>query len=71
MGYGISGLTLTFSTPLHIVVQAPNVASIRTAGDSAFFGIQPGHVAYLTVILPSVLQWHGASGPNALYAAAC
>jgi F-type H+-transporting ATPase subunit epsilon len=59
----MSGLGLTISTPLQIVVQVTDVASIRTADDSGSFGILPGHVGLLTVIRASVLQWRGVGGP--------
>ena len=60
---GMSGMTLKITTPLQTVVAEQDVASIRAEDASGGFGIQPGHVDFLTVIAAGVVRWRGAAGP--------
>lgn len=59
----MNGITLTITTPLQTVVAAEGVASIRAEDASGGFGIQPGHVDFLTVITAGVVRWRGTDGP--------
>ena len=59
----MSGMSLKITTPLQTVVAEQDVASIRAEDASGGFGIQPGHVDFLTVIAAGVVRWRGASGP--------
>jgi len=52
-----SVMSLIVSTPLEIVVDAPDVVSFRAADSSGDFGILPGHVDLLSVLEASVIRW--------------
>ena len=51
------GLHLTIATPATLLVDAPDVRSLRAEDDSGGFGVLPGHADLLTVLPPSVVQW--------------
>ena len=56
------GLSLSVTTPLHTLVAAQSVRSIRAEDQSGSFGILAGHVDFLTVLPASVLRWKTAEG---------
>lgn len=58
----MSTLRLIVTTPLDMVLDTPDVASIRAEDDSGSFGLLPGHADLLTVLRPSVLHWRRADG---------
>jgi F-type H+-transporting ATPase subunit epsilon len=55
-------LSLTITTPLELVLQADDVASLRAEDASGSFGILPGHTRLLTVLGASVLRWRRRNG---------
>jgi len=55
-------LHLLIATPQRVLVDCADVVSLRGEDDSCCFGLLPGHVDYLTVLLPSVLRWRRAGG---------
>lgn len=57
------GLSLSITTPLHIVLDEIGIASLRGEDASGGFGILPGHADYVTVIDAGVLRWRGPLGP--------
>ncbi len=59
----IRSLRLTIATPLTILVDADDVASLRAEDASGGFGLMPGCADLLTVIDAGVVGWRGAEGP--------
>ncbi|MCC0062920.1 MAG: F0F1 ATP synthase subunit epsilon [Defluviimonas sp.] len=57
----MSGLHLTVTTPLEIVVDEAAVTMVRAGDASGEFGVLPGHADFLTVIDAGVLRWRGAT----------
>lgn len=55
-------LKLRIATPLAIVVEADDVASLRAEDASGGFGILPGHADFLTALDASVVRWRSAAG---------
>jgi F-type H+-transporting ATPase subunit epsilon len=55
-------LHLVITTPEAILVDRPDVSSVRAEDSSGGFGILPGHADLLTVLPPSVLRWRDAGG---------
>jgi F-type H+-transporting ATPase subunit epsilon len=55
-------LHLTVTTPATVLVDSDDVVSVRAEDASGGFGILPGHADLLTMLIPSVLRWHTASG---------
>jgi F-type H+-transporting ATPase subunit epsilon len=58
----MSGLHLSVTTPLAVLVDEEGVQSVRAEDPSGSFGILPGHTEYLTVLPASVLRWRSAGG---------
>ncbi|ANT61604.1 ATP synthase F0F1 subunit epsilon [Salipiger sp. CCB-MM3] len=58
----MSGLHLTVTTPMSVLVDETGVTSLRAEDRSGAFGILPGHTAFLTVLPASVLRWRSADG---------
>jgi len=58
-----AALSLRIATPLAIVAEAADVASLRAADRSGGFGVLPGHADYLTVLEACVVSWRTAAGP--------
>lgn len=58
----MSGLHLTITTPMTILVDVDGVQSVRAEDASGSFGVLPGHIDYLTVMPASVLRWRTADG---------
>lgn len=58
----MSGLHLTVTTPLAVVLDEGEVASIRAEDESGSFGLMPGHSDLLTVLRPSMLHWRRTDG---------
>ncbi len=59
----IRSLRLTIATPLTILVEAGDVASLRAEDASGGFGLMPGCADLLTVIDAGVVGWRRAEGP--------
>jgi F-type H+-transporting ATPase subunit epsilon len=59
----MTAMALKITTPLQVVVEAADVASLRAEDASGGFGIQPGHVDFMTVLSSGVVRWRGAAGP--------
>lgn len=55
-------MRLTVSTPVELVLDESEVRSIRAEDASGLFGLLPGHVDLLTVLVPSVLSWRDGGG---------
>lgn len=55
-------LHLKIATPAAVLFDSRQVTALRAEDESGSFGILPGHVDFLTVLIPSVLRWHGADG---------
>jgi len=53
-------MRLLITTPTAIVVDEPNVSSVRAEDDSGSFGILRGHEDLLTVLNVSIVSWHDA-----------
>ncbi|MCT4370984.1 F0F1 ATP synthase subunit epsilon [Yangia mangrovi] len=58
----MSGLHLTITTPMSVLVDETGVASVRAEDRSGGFGILPGHTEFMTVLPASVLRWRTAEG---------
>ena len=43
-------------------MQADDIRSLRAEDASGSFGLLPGHVDFLTVLLPTVVRWQHAGG---------
>lgn len=55
-------LHLVVTTPALVLVDAPDVVSVRAEDESGAFGILPGHTDFLTVLATSVLRWRDGGG---------
>jgi F-type H+-transporting ATPase subunit epsilon len=55
-------MRLLITTPTAIVVDEPDVSSIRAEDDSGSFGILRGHENLLTALKVSIVSWHGLDG---------
>ena len=55
-------LHLTVTTPEQILVDSGDVAAVRGEDESGSFGILPGHLDLLTVLVPSVVRWRTSDG---------
>jgi F-type H+-transporting ATPase subunit epsilon len=55
-------MRLVITTPTTILLDAPDVRSVRAEDSSGAFGIQPGHADFLTALAIGVLIWRGADG---------
>ncbi|MBE9636338.1 F0F1 ATP synthase subunit epsilon [Salipiger mangrovisoli] len=58
----MSGLHLTITTPMSLLVDETGVQSVRAEDRSGCFGILPGHTEFMTVLPASVLRWRTAQG---------
>lgn len=54
---GMRGIHLVLSSLGAIVVEHPDVRSVRAEDASGSFGLLPGHADLLTVLVPGVLSW--------------
>lgn len=55
-------MRLLITTPTTIVVDDPDVASVRAEDGSGSFGILEGHADFLTALNVSIVGWHHADG---------
>ncbi len=55
-------MRLLITTPTAIVVDDPNVTSVRAEDDSGSFGILRGHADLLTALNISIVSWHAPDG---------
>ncbi len=58
----MSALHLTITTPMTVLVDAPEVTALRAEDESGGFGILPEHTDFLTALPASVLRWQGSDG---------
>ncbi len=58
----MSGLHLSVTTPMDVLVDEDGVQSVRAEDRSGGFGILPGHTEFLTALPASVLRWRDAGG---------
>lgn len=57
-------MKLTITTPLRTVARADGVVSVRAEDETGLFGLEHGHAALLTVLVPSVVTWQDAGGQH-------
>ncbi len=55
-------MRLVVTTPLAIIVEAPDVAHLRAEDETGAFGILPGHADFLTALSISVVSWRDEAG---------
>jgi F-type H+-transporting ATPase subunit epsilon len=55
-------MRLLITTPTAVVVDEPDVVSVRAEDESGSFGILDRHADFLTVLTVSVVAWHHADG---------
>lgn len=55
-------MRLIVTTPLALVLDAPDAARVVAEDSSGSFGILPGHADFLTVLPVSVLTWYDTRG---------
>ncbi|MCB9697118.1 MAG: F0F1 ATP synthase subunit epsilon [Alphaproteobacteria bacterium] len=55
-------MRLSITTPLRTVVQADGVIAVRAEDETGLFGIEHGHAALLTVLVPSIVSWRDEAG---------
>jgi F-type H+-transporting ATPase subunit epsilon len=55
-------LRLVISTPITLLVDDPEVTSVRAEDASGGFGILPGHANFVTALSPCVLRWRREGG---------
>lgn len=55
-------MRFVLSTPLKIVIDAPDVDQVRAEDATGSFGIRDGHDRFVTVLGPSVVRWQPRSG---------
>jgi F-type H+-transporting ATPase subunit epsilon len=53
-------MRLLITTPVAIVVDQPDVSSVRAEDESGGFGILQGHADFLTALTLSVVSWRDA-----------
>ncbi len=53
-------MRLLITTPTAIIVDAPNVVSVRAEDESGSFGILTGHADLLTALTISIVSWRDA-----------
>jgi len=54
-------MRLLVTTPMSVVVDAPDVRHVRADDETGAFGILPGHSDFLTVLGVSVITWRNHS----------
>lgn len=55
-------LRLLLTTPQRVLVDCVEVVALRGEDASGSFGLRPGHIDYLTALVPTVLRWRLADG---------
>lgn len=55
-------LRLVISTPTRLLVDAPDVVSLRGEDASGGFGVLPGHADFVTALSACVLRWRRDDG---------
>lgn len=50
-------MKLLVTTPMEVLVDAPDVRHVRAEDETGAFGIQPGHAAFVTALEISVVTW--------------
>jgi F-type H+-transporting ATPase subunit epsilon len=55
-------MRLLITDPISVVVDAPDVRSVRAEDESGSFGVLPGHADFLTTLALSVVAWRDAAG---------
>lgn len=54
-------MKLLVTTPMAVVMDAPEVRYVRAEDETGAFGILPGHADFITVLAVSVLSWRDRS----------
>ncbi|MCB9994594.1 MAG: F0F1 ATP synthase subunit epsilon [Hyphomicrobiaceae bacterium] len=57
-------MRLRITTPLEVVVDVDGLTAFQAEDASGSFGIQPGHVDFLTTLSVSVVRWTDKKGIN-------
>jgi F-type H+-transporting ATPase subunit epsilon len=57
-------MRLLVTTPLDVVVDAPDVTYVRAEDASGAFGILDRHADLVTVLIPSVVSWRDSSAKD-------
>lgn len=55
-------MRLLVTTPMSVVVDAPDVRHVRAEDETGAFGILPGHADFITVLAVSVITWRNHVG---------
>lgn len=55
-------MRLLITDPLSVVVDEPDVRSVRAEDESGGFGVLPGHADLLTTLALSVVAWRDGAG---------
>ena len=55
-------MRLIVTTPTAVIVDAPDVHSVRAEDETGAFGILPGHAEFLTALAVSVVTWKDTGG---------
>ena len=55
-------MRLLITTPTAVVVDDPDVASVRAEDESGGFGVLAGHADLLTALAVSIVHWRDAGG---------
>jgi len=55
-------MRLLITDPTAVVVDCPDIASLRAEDETGSFGILPGHADMLTVLTTSVVAWRHKDG---------
>jgi len=65
-------MRLLITTPTAVVIDDPDVVTVRAEDESGSFGILNGHADFLTALTVSVVSWRApmAGSASAPYAAA-
>jgi F-type H+-transporting ATPase subunit epsilon len=55
-------MRLLITTPTAVVIDDPNMVSVRAEDESGSFGILNGHADLLTALTVSIVSWHHSDG---------
>lgn len=55
-------MRLTVATPLALIVETDDVASLRAEDQTGAFGVLPGHADFITALDVSVVTWRDGRG---------
>lgn len=55
-------MRLLVTTPMCVILDAPDVGHVRAEDETGAFGILPGHADFITVLAISVVTWRDEAG---------